>query len=362
MDPSDLKTLILPQKDIQDIIQHHGPDKVMDDLIASLAEAVASFDPMATKIPVRSGFNYEKPQPGLIEWMPLYYDQAEVVLKLVGYHPKNPSDYALPTILSNISAYDTRTGHLKTVMDGVLLTSLRTGAASAVASRLMAHPESRILGLIGCGAQAVTQLHALSRVLPIEQVLIYDIDAETVASFAQRCASLNLNVRIIPDSIQEVVRNSDILCTATSIEPGAGPLFSDLETKPFLHINAVGSDFPGKVEVPLDFLRQSFVCPDFLDQALIEGECQRLEASEINEDWTRLAASPEAYSALKNQRTVFDSTGWALEDAVVLKLFSEYASNLGLGKEIQLEAIEGDAKGPYEFLKKTVKPGAKLEN
>ena len=95
--------------------------------------------------------------------MPIYKKGAEVVIKVVGYHPKNPKNFNLPTILSSISSYDTKTGHLMGIADGVLLTALRTGAASAVASELLAKPESTTLGLIGCGAQSITQLHALSR-------------------------------------------------------------------------------------------------------------------------------------------------------------------------------------------------------
>ena len=70
--------------------------------------------------------------------MPVYKKGKEVVIKVVGYHPHNPGKFNLPTILSSISSYDTTTGHLKGIADGVLLTALRTGAASAVASKVMA--------------------------------------------------------------------------------------------------------------------------------------------------------------------------------------------------------------------------------
>ena len=84
---------------------------------------------VSIKIPARSGFNYNVPQLGLIEWMPLYQVGSKVTIKIVGYHPKNPKIFGLPTILSSISQYDTITGHLLGLADGVLLTALRTGAA-----------------------------------------------------------------------------------------------------------------------------------------------------------------------------------------------------------------------------------------
>lgn len=344
------KTMILSSADVQGIIAHYGLDLIMDTLISHMEEAIYTFDPKKIDIPARSGFHYDIPKQGLVEWMPLHKIGSQVTIKLVGYHPNNPDTYGFPTILSTLSAYDTKSGHLLGLMDGVLSTALRTGAASAIASRLLAHPNSSTLGLIGCGAQAVTQLHAMSRIFPLKQVLIYDIDPSAMASLEKRCASLDLDLAFVASNIEQIVENADIVCTATSIDVGAGPLFSNLETKAHLHVNAVGSDFPGKVEVPLDLLKQSFICPDFKAQAIIEGECQRLEESDIDADLTKVLQNREDYTFVQQQRSVFDSTGWALEDHVVMDLFLDYASQLGLGQEIEIESIAGDAKNPYYFL------------
>lgn len=344
------KTLVLPQQDIHDIVSHFGVDTVMDDLITRLTIAIRELNTGQTIIPIRSGFNYQSPYPGLVEWMPLFEKGKQVVVKMVGYHPQNPDQFGLPTVLSTISAYDTHTGHLKSILDGVLLTSLRTGAASAISTKHLAHPDSETLGLIGCGAQAVTQLHAISRVSSLKKVLIYDNNADALGSFENRCRALNLKVEIEASSIEEIIGASDIVCTATSIDPGSGPLFENLPTKQHLHINAVGSDFPGKVEVSLDFLNNSFVCPDFKAQAIIEGECQRLEENKIGAELPDVLKNYDNYAHIRNERSVFDSTGWSLEDAVVLELFADYAKQLGLGKEMEIEAVGGDAKSPYDFV------------
>jgi L-lysine cyclodeaminase len=350
MKTSNHVTLILSSADIQQVVRHVGPDELMDSLIARLISAFRNFSPENTCIPARSGFNYENPANGLVEWMPLHSLGEEVMIKLVGYHPANPIHHQLPTILSTVSCYDTQTGHLTGLMDGVLLTAFRTGAASAVASRYMGHPDSKVLGLLGNGAQAVTQLHALSRVFDFEKVLIYDKDPSATASFAGRCSCLNLDLDIEVAALPAVVAGSDILVTATSIEVGAGPLFDYLETKPHLHINAVGSDFPGKIELPLSFLKNSFVCPDFLDQAVVEGECQQLDKKNIGLGIVEVVKNPDAFDFVKKQRSVFDSTGWALEDQVAMELFMEYAQDLGLGQEIEIEYVPQDAKNPYHFL------------
>ncbi|MEM1324805.1 MAG: ornithine cyclodeaminase family protein [Bacteroidota bacterium] len=344
------QTLVIASQDIETIIHHLGIDRVMDELIERTHHAFLTFNPEQTQIPTRSGFHYTTPHTGLVEWMPLYKKEEEVVIKVVGYHPQNPDIYQLPTILSTISAYDTASGHLIGLMDGVLPTALRTGAASAVASRSMAHPDSKVLGLIGCGAQSVTQLHALSRVFELEKVLIYDSDRAAVESFQIRVAPLNIDVEILSSSITDIVAQSDIVCTATSIDVGEGPLFDQITPKETVHFNAVGADFPGKIELPKSLLLQSFVCPDFKGQAVVEGECQQLEEKDIAVNLDQVIKQSADYQYLKSQQTVFDSTGFALEDQIVMDFFLQQALTLGIGQEIEVESSPTDAKNPYTFL------------
>ncbi len=345
-----VETLILTRDDVRAIAERVGLHALMDELIARLTAALRAYDGAATHIPARAGFSYEAPQPGLIEWMPAMGNGA-VTLKIVGYHPRNPRLHNLPTIVSTISAYDTRTGHWLSVADGTLLTALRTGAASAVASRLLAKPDSRVVGLIGAGAQAVAQLHALSRVFDLEGAIIFDTDLEAAGTFRQRADFLRLEIGLAPAaSLDFLVKSADILCTCTSVDIGQGPVFADGEVKPWLHINAVGSDFPGKFEVPLPLLKRSVVVPDFLEQAVKEGECQRLAPHEIGPAWVELVQQPERHAGLRDGLSVFDSTGWALEDMVVLELFTDYAQELGVGSRMAIESLAPDPRDPYYFI------------
>lgn len=355
-----LKTRVLSVEDIRTIAAHVGLDVLMDEMIARLTAAFSQFDPAQTVVPVRTGFNYEQPHVGLVEWMPLLQKHRQIVVKAVGYHPCNPHVHELPTVLSTLSAYDPTSGHLTALMDGTFLTALRTGAASAIASQHLAHPHSKTLGLIGVGAQAVTQLHALSRCFEIEQVLIFDRDVEVADSFAARVASLQLKgVQIRQVSVAEIVAKADILCTETSVEVEAGPVFADAEMKPWLHVNAVGADFPGKVEVPLSLLERSFVCPDFLAQAVAEGECQQLASRDATADAIGDAIGPELFEVVKQpdryrpqqqKLSVFDSTGFALEDQVAMNMMLDYAKALEVGSWVSLESAATDVKNPYSFV------------
>lgn len=342
---------ILSGECLQVIIRKIGIDTIMDKLIERTFDAYLNFDENNSIMQVRSGYNYMEPREGLIEWMPIRdIAKEEVVLKVVAYHPHNPATYQLPTVLSTISKYSTTTGHLESIVDGVLTTSLRTGASSAIASKLLGHPNSKVLGLIGCGAQAITQLHALSRVFHFDSVLYFDIDNKVQNTFEERADVLGLDLIYESTTIEQIVKSSDILSTATSIGVGKGPLFEYVNTKQWLHINAVGSDFPGKIELPKALLENSYVCPDFIDQAMIEGECQQLTKEQMGEDLITCLKKANHIQDLKNELTVFDSTGMALQDQIVADLFLSYAKEMNLGEYVQLENANIEAQNPYSFL------------
>lgn len=345
-----LRTTIIGRDDIAVIVEAVGLDGLMDQMIERLTEAIVSFDETRTHVRARDGFHYAEPEVGLLEWMPVMQTAQSTTIKIVGYHPTNPTLRRLPTILSTVSVYDTDSGHLTGLADGTFLTALRTGAASAVASRVLARPASRVLGLVGCGAQSITQMHALVRVFPIEEVLISDVDPHNVDTFALRAAEvLPPHVEVKPVPMELIIQTADIVCTSTSVGIGEGPLFDDLPTKPWLHINAVGSDFPGKYELPAELLRRALVCPDVREQAVKEGECQVLAAEEIGPSLAHVVAHPRAYESWQQDLTVFDSTGWALGDQVAMQLLLHHAARLRLGTAITIEDISDDPLNPYEL-------------
>ena len=345
-----LLTTIVARDDIAAIVDAVGLDVLMDEMIADLTEAIVSFDASRTHVRTRDGFHYAEPNVGLLEWMPVMQTGDATTIKVVGYHPDNPTLHGLPTILSTISVYDTASGHLSGLADGTFLTALRTGAASAVAAKVLARPTSHVLGLVGCGAQSVTQMHALLRLFPIERVRITDANERNINSFSERAAGVVPNgVAIESASLEDIIQTSDIVCTSTSVPIGEGPLFDDLPTNPWLHINAVGSDFPGKVELPTALLRRGLVCPDVREQAVKEGECQVLADEEIGPSLAHVAAHPDAYRSWQDQLTIFDSTGWALGDRVAMRLLLRHAEALGVGRTVALENTGGDPLNPYLF-------------
>ena len=150
-------SLLLDASDLCSLVGRIGKDQFMDELIERLAAAIRDFDPEVVQVPPRNGVHYRKPEWGLLEAMPAHFGEAGTTVKLVGYHPANPERYELPSVVSTITVFDSHTGSLLGLLDGTFLTALRTGAASAVASRILASPGSRCVGVVGCGAQSVTQ-------------------------------------------------------------------------------------------------------------------------------------------------------------------------------------------------------------
>ncbi|WP_218920449.1 ornithine cyclodeaminase family protein [Lentzea guizhouensis] len=341
-------TRVLDADAVAAIVANVGLGTLYDLAIERLTRVLTAETPSHVEMKERDGFTLTWPQLGLLEWMPAVRHGATVSIKMVGYNPHNPSKFQLPTILSTLYAFDSESGHLRTIVDGTFATAIRTGAASVVASRILARSDSSVLGLVGCGVQAVTQLHALARAFPLTEVLIHDPLLHAEAGFAARARFPSGVIRVAP--LAEVERLADILCTTTSVMPEQGPVIDGTALKPSVHINAVGSDMPGKTELPLALLRGSVVCPDQTEQALAEGECQQLDVDEIGPSLGDLLQDPEKHAGLKEVRTVYDSTGLALQDLVMAELFEELAAQAGIGHDIYLESSAGDPYDPYSFL------------
>lgn len=345
-------TRVIGAGDLARLVGQVGIDPFLDQLIERLEQALHRHDEEITTTFDRAGFHYRKPDLGLLEWMPAMEVGRRVVIKTVGYHPTNPVQRALPSVLATTALYDTSSGRLLAVCEATVLTALRTGAASAIATRRLASDGPITLGVVGCGAQAVAQVHAISRVREVERVIATDTDPEVAATLAGRLAFTGVEVEVVdPGAVERILAVADVICTCTSVDPGAGPVLPDGDHHPWLHVNAVGADFAEKVELPVELLRRSLVVPDVRSQCRAEGECQQLADDEIGPDLAVLVRDEAAAAAARSRTTVFDSTGWSLEDLVALELALEHAEALDLGVVVDLQAAAPDPYDPYGVLR-----------
>ncbi len=174
-------------------------------------------------LPEKVVLEWEEPEPGQlskhINTMPGYIGGPFRMagLKTIASFPQNPFRYGLPRASALIVLNDVDTGLPLAVMDGTLISAMRTGAATGVAARYLAREDVTRVGLIGAGVQNRTQLMALKVVRPaIASALVFDVHRERAEEFAREMSKmLNLDVRVAP-SAEDVARNADILVTATT--------------------------------------------------------------------------------------------------------------------------------------------------
>jgi ornithine cyclodeaminase/alanine dehydrogenase-like protein (mu-crystallin family) len=350
------RTRILGLDGLAIVLADVGLTALLDQLIERLVAACDRFDPDITETFDRAGFRYDKPDLGLIEWMPAMEVGRRVSVKLVGYHPTNPVERGVPSVMSTTSLHDTTDGRMLALCESTFLTALRTGAASAVATDVLAAVDAATVGVVGCGAQAVTQVHAISRVRPVRRVLAFDANPDVARSLHHRLQFDDLGHGILvevvdAEHVQRILGESDILVTATSVDIGAPAVLPDGDHQPWLHVNAVGADFPGKLELPESLVRRALVCPDVIAQCLAEGEAQRLDRDQLGPDLATLVRERLVWQHHRHGLTVFDSTGWALEDLVAAELVLDHAERLGAGVEVELQPMPTDPYDPYEFLR-----------
>lgn len=239
-----------------------------------------------------------------------------------------------------IMLFDARTGELRALMQADRLGQIRTGAASGLATKLMARSESSVLGLIGAGWQARTQLLAVCSVRPIRTVRLYCRDARHREAFCSEMREL-VDAEIIPvSSARESVEGSDVVVTITS---SAEPVLEGRWLSPGTHINAAGSNQAAKRELDdATMLRASRIVVDLREQATMEcGDLIPLVNSGRLR-WADVAELADVVSGAIPGRTnpeditLFESQGIALEDMAVASLAYERAMSLGVETTLEL--------------------------
>jgi ornithine cyclodeaminase/alanine dehydrogenase-like protein (mu-crystallin family) len=243
-------------------------------------------------------------------------------VKLVTVMPANAAR-GLPTIHALVAWFDAETGRPRAMLDGAEITAMRTGAASGVATRLLAREDAATLAVIGAGAQAAWQVRAVLGARPIRRVLIYARDPERRAGLARRMADeTGIEVTAV-DTAERAVREADVICCVTT---ATEPVFDAAWVRPGTHVNGIGAFRPGMVELPPSlFARAALVAIDSREAALAEAgdilaaiEAGAIAGAALVEIGTierdRVASrDPQAI-------TVFKSVGLAIQDVAAAGL------------------------------------------
>jgi ornithine cyclodeaminase len=219
-------------------------------------------------------------------------------------------------------------------MEGASLTALRTGAASGLATDLLARPEAASVALIGGGTQARAHLEAMCCVRPIRQVRVYDRDARSAVRLAEELRKPGLEVESVA-SPAAALRSADIVCTTTTAK---SPVFEDADVQPGTHINAIGVFQPDRAEVPAATVRRARVVVDHRASALEEAGdlLLPLRAGLIGEDHIAAELGPLLLGQVEGrtsagQVTLFKSVGVAVQDLYAAARALDAARRMGIG-------------------------------
>ncbi len=327
-----MKVLFISEKEIREVL-------TMEDTLSATESAFREKGLNNVIMPAKVYLFYEK-YNGDIRVMPSYIPSLDISgVKVVNVHPKNLETYKLPTVMATIILIDPKNGSPYAIMDGTWITTMRTGAASGVATKYLARPGAKILSLVGSGVQAETQLLAILAVAKIEKVKIFDINPQVMLNFCKKMEKMvSVPIEISP-SLEAAVKDSDILCTQTPVRE---PIIKADWIKPGCHINAIGADAPGKEELDPKILLAGKVFIDDWEQALHSGEVNVplakgiLKKEDIRGELGELVCGKIRGRERETDITIFDSTGLGIQDLVTAYRVYNLAKEKGKGKELEL--------------------------
>jgi len=268
-------------------------------------------------------------------------DRAYYAAKINANFPSNPRERGLPTIQGMIALFDATNGVPLAILDSIEITLLRTAAASAVAAKYLARDDARILTIIGCGAQAPSQLEAIAEVRPLERVMAFDVDASRAEVFSRELSG-RLGISVSPASdFRRATRASDIVVTCT---PSRKAYLDDDDIPAGAFVAAVGADNEDKQELSPALLGASAVVVDVLDQCANIGELHHaldacaMTRDDVRADLASLVSGAKPGRLDSRERVVFDSTGTALQDVAAAAIVFERAGERGVGIDIALSS------------------------
>jgi len=330
----EMKTLVLSEEDVKKLLS-----------LEEVTDAVESAFRMKglgnAQMPPKQYLFFNK-YNGDLRTMPAYLEENDAVaVKVVNSHPENREKHGLPTVMATIILVDPRTGAPEAVMGGTWITALRTGAAGAIAAKYLANPNPKIVGMVGAGTQARTQLMGLQLVFKtVEEVRVWDLNETAAVKYVEEMKSRYDQASIFfVKSIKKAVQGADIIVTAT---PSRKPLVLAEWLEEGTHINCIGADAPGKQELDPSILTKSKIVVDDWEQSCHGGEINVpltkgiIKKKDVWGDICEIVAGLKQGRTSPEEITVFTSTGLAIQDAAAAKVAYQKALKQKIGEQVDI--------------------------
>ena len=323
--------LVLSREDIASVLE-------MDDVIDAVERAFVDFAKGRAKMPPRSIMDFPE-NDGWVGIMPAAIETAGSIGTKVVTVFKNNARKSMPTTMATILLNDASTGEPLAIMEAGLITAMRTGAASAIATKYLARKDSHVVGLFGAGIQAKYQLFGVSRVRKVGNVKQYTPTKARQKKFAEEMEKeIGAKIQIVGNP-KESVQNSDIVITATT---SPTPVFNGKWVSDGTHINAIGAHTKDTRELDTTLIEKAKIVVDLREAALKEaGEIviPKAEGKKLNiyAELSELVSGKKKGRTSDSEVTVYKGCGIALEDLAVAKLAYDLATKKALGKNIYLQ-------------------------
>jgi ornithine cyclodeaminase/alanine dehydrogenase-like protein (mu-crystallin family) len=319
--------LVLNQEEVERLLDMEGCIAAMESALAALARG-------EVHVPLRFVMR-PTGEPSLLGLMPAHRAGSTPLysLKTVAVFPDNPKR-GLDAHQGTVTLFDGETGEVRVLMNASAITAIRTAAVSAVATRLLARKQARVLGILGAGVQARSHLEALPLVRNFDTVRISSRTSEHAKALADEVGAEAV------ETAESAVRDADVVVTATS---SAEPVLTREWLKPGAHVNAIGGRPPQMTELDTATIADSAFYVDRRESAQAEAGDYRaaVESGAIGPDHIRgelgevvIGAKPGRSS--DDELTVFRSLGLAVEDLAAAEYVVRRARETGVGTEVQL--------------------------
>lgn len=256
------------------------------------------------------------PNTNILGLMPSYFERGYFGAKVISvYHTNAGTGY--PSHQGEILLFAKEHGNVLAVIDAMSVTKIRTGCVSAAASRVLANPDSKVLAILGCGAQGHSHLEALSEVFDLEEVRCWDAYPSGAEALAKAAEGKGLR-GVACATAKEAAESADIICTVT---PAKEPILHGAWIKPGAHINAVGACAPSNRELDSDLMANAKVFCDHQESILHESGDFLIPIKEGRYDSSHLQGPVGDVMLEKipgrtsrEEITVFKAVGMAVED------------------------------------------------
>ncbi len=304
-------TLLITAKDVQSVLTYPLSLKTVE-------AAFKAFGRDKAYQPPKSYLTFES---GDLRSMPAYINDRGMNvagIKSVTVHPDNHKKFSLPTVMATILLTDPGNGFNIAVLDGTYITNMRTGASGGVATKYLSRKNSKVMALIGAGAQAYTQLHHIMLTRKLKEVRVHARSEASMNKLCKEMSKVYPEVTFLPEPDgKKACRGADIITTTTPVRK---PVLRKSWVDPGTHINGIGADAAGKQELETTLTKSCKIVIDEWQQASHSGEINvpvsrgKLIKKDIHAELGKIIAGKKKGRTSDDEITLFDSTGLAVQD------------------------------------------------